>query len=233
MPRKIDTTQIMALLSEWSKDLGFEGLASGALDLNKDHHRLLDWLKKGFHGNMNYMGHNLDKRLYPKALFPGTFSVVCVRMQYKIESIEDSSRILKDPQKAYKLKPFSCSEELFSKFIEIFENASKKKHLKILNSHPDLVVEKKSSSINRSISSIKSFFKYLMNNNLIEKDPTKIKMTTFFEIIEGPMGFMDCYFDSNCDQIHSCSIRTPIQRINDSIRDMFNNISLNDITRSV
>ena len=101
MPRKIDTTQIMALLSEWSKDLGFEGLASGALDLNKDHHRLLDWLKKGFHGNMNYMGHNLDKRLYPKTLFPGTFSVVCVRMQYKIESIEDSSRILKDPQKAY------------------------------------------------------------------------------------------------------------------------------------
>lgn len=67
----------------------------------------------------------------------------------------------------------------------------------------------------------------------LKKDPTEIKMTTIFEIIEGPMGFMDCYFDSNCDQIHSCSIRTPIQRINDSIRDMFNNISLNDITRSV
>ncbi len=67
----------------------------------------------------------------------------------------------------------------------------------------------------------------------IIKDPTDIKMTTFFEIIEGPIGFMDCYFDSNCDQIHTCSIRTPIQRINDSIRDMFNNISLNDITRSV
>ena len=38
----------------------------------------------------------------------------------------------------------------------------------------DLIVEKKSSSINRSISSIKSFFKYLMSNDLIEKDPTKI-----------------------------------------------------------
>ena len=38
----------------------------------------------------------------------------------------------------------------------------------------DLVVEKKSSSINRAISSIKSFFKYLINNNLIEKDPTKV-----------------------------------------------------------
>ncbi|MBL7014623.1 MAG: Rrf2 family transcriptional regulator [Candidatus Marinimicrobia bacterium] len=62
-------------------------------------------------------------------------------------------------------------------------------------------------------------------------DPSQIKMTTFFEIIEGPMGFMDCSFDSDCEQIQSCAIRTPIQRINDSIRDMFNNISLQDITR--
>ncbi len=63
------------------------------------------------------------------------------------------------------------------------------------------------------------------------KDPSEIKMTDFFEIIEGPMGFMDCSFDMDCEQIQSCSIRTPIQRINDSIRDMFNNISLQDITR--
>jgi len=62
-------------------------------------------------------------------------------------------------------------------------------------------------------------------------DPSQIKITTFFEIIEGPMGFMDCSFDSDCEQIQSCAIRTPIQRINDSIRDMFNNISLQDITR--
>ena len=64
----------------------------------------------------------------------------------------------------------------------------------------------------------------------LKKDPSIIKMTTFFEIIEGPMGFMDCSFDTDCDQIQSCAIRTPIQRINDSIRNMFNNISLQDIT---
>ena len=38
----------------------------------------------------------------------------------------------------------------------------------------DLIVEKKNSSINRSISSIKNFFKYLINNNLINKDPSAI-----------------------------------------------------------
>ena len=41
----------------------------------------------------------------------------------------------------------------------------------------DFLIEKKSSSINRSISSIKNFFKYLINNNLIKKDPTKIIVT--------------------------------------------------------
>jgi len=35
------------------------------------------------------------------------------------------------------------------------------------------VKSKHSSSINRAISSIRSFFKYLINNNLINKDPTK------------------------------------------------------------
>ena len=46
-------------------------------------------------------------------------------------------------KKAYTLKPFNNSKELFSKFMEIFENTSTKNHLKILNSHPELAVEKK------------------------------------------------------------------------------------------
>ena len=61
-------------------------------------------------------------------------------------------------------------------------------------------------------------------------DPNTINMTKFFEIMEGPMGIMDCYFDSSCDQLHGCTIRTPINRINDSIRSMFNKMTLADIT---
>ena len=44
---------------------------------------------------------------------------------------------------AYALKPFNNFEELFSKMIEIFENSKKENHLKILNAHPNLVIEKK------------------------------------------------------------------------------------------
>jgi len=38
----------------------------------------------------------------------------------------------------YNEKPFNNFEELSSKMLRIFENASKEKQLKVLNSHPDL-----------------------------------------------------------------------------------------------
>ena len=61
-------------------------------------------------------------------------------------------------------------------------------------------------------------------------DPENMKLTEFFEVIEGPMGIMDCYFDSGCEQLDGCTIRTPINRINDSIRTMFNNMTLAEVT---
>ena len=33
---------------------------------------------------------------------------------------------------------------------------------------------------------------------IISKDPLKIKMSEFFEIMEGPMGIADCIYDSKC-----------------------------------
>ena len=46
-------------------------------------------------------------------------------------------------QKSYDLKPYKNFEELFSKMMEVFENIEKEKHLEILNTHPNLAVEKK------------------------------------------------------------------------------------------
>ncbi len=45
--------------------------------------------------------------------------------------------------KTFELKPFKDITEFVSKFITIYENSDHEKILKILNSHPDLVVEKK------------------------------------------------------------------------------------------
>ena len=46
-------------------------------------------------------------------------------------------------EKTYNLKPYKNFEELFSKIMEIFEHSKKERHLEILNTHPDLAVEKK------------------------------------------------------------------------------------------
>ena len=46
-------------------------------------------------------------------------------------------------EKVFDLRPFKNFEDLFSKIIGIYENNDKKIILKILNSHPELAVEKK------------------------------------------------------------------------------------------
>ena len=66
------------------------------------------------------------------------------------------------------------------------------------------------------------------------KASKKIERTTlndFFEILEGPTAIMDCYFEAGCDHLNSCNIRTPINKINDSIRNLFDNLTLADISQ--
>ena len=46
-------------------------------------------------------------------------------------------------ERCYESKPYNNLDELISKMMEIFENTEKERHLEILNSHPDLAVEKK------------------------------------------------------------------------------------------
>ena len=46
-------------------------------------------------------------------------------------------------ERCYESKPYNNLDELVSKMMKIFENSEKEKHLEILNSHPDLAVEKK------------------------------------------------------------------------------------------
>jgi len=46
-------------------------------------------------------------------------------------------------ERCYESKPYNNLDELVSKMMKIFENSEKEKHLEILNSHPDLAVEKR------------------------------------------------------------------------------------------
>ena len=66
-----------------AKQLGFDycGIAK-AEKLNDDARRLEDWLKKGMHGNMQYMENYFDQRIDPALLVPGAKSVITLLFNY-------------------------------------------------------------------------------------------------------------------------------------------------------
>jgi len=83
----------------------------------------------------------------------------------------------------------------------------------------------------------------LAKNNIIEpiqgpsggyrlnKPLETIKLNDFIEIVEGPVGLVDCLHDPDCGHIETCNIRLPIERVNNTIKDIFSNMTLADITK--
>ena len=67
---------------------------------------------------------------------------------------------------------------------------------------------------------------YRININL-----NNISLIKFIEDLEGPIAMVDCSLNIDCLQIETCNIKTPINKINDNIRSVLNNISLNEITK--
>ncbi|MBU0528317.1 Rrf2 family transcriptional regulator [bacterium] len=65
----------------------------------------------------------------------------------------------------------------------------------------------------------------------LSKPLDKIKLNDFIEIIEGPVGLVDCLHDPDCSHIGTCNIRLPIERVNNTIKDLFSNMTLADITK--
>ncbi len=73
--------------SEWIKarayELGFDACGiSKAEKLENEEERLLEWLMKGYHGEMSYMARNVEKRLDPRLMVDGTRSVISVLLNY-------------------------------------------------------------------------------------------------------------------------------------------------------
>jgi len=71
------------LIKQEAKRLGFEscGIAKAEF-LEKEATNLERWLKKGYHGNMQYMENYFDKRLDPRLLVDGAKSVISLSFNY-------------------------------------------------------------------------------------------------------------------------------------------------------
>ncbi len=65
----------------------------------------------------------------------------------------------------------------------------------------------------------------------LNKPLEEIKLNEFIEIIEGPVGLVDCLKDPDCIHMVTCNIRVPIERINNTIKELFSNMTLADLTK--
>jgi epoxyqueuosine reductase len=90
------TTQIKA----WAGELGFQQAGITDIDLASAEARLLEWLARGFHGEMEYMVRHGTKRSRPAELIPKTVRVVNLRMDY-LPPGDDPLAVLNDPGLGY------------------------------------------------------------------------------------------------------------------------------------
>ncbi len=81
--------EVLASLRQWASELGFSQIGVAGIDLSSAEAPLLDWLARGFHGEMHYMASHGLKRARPAELVPGTVCVITARMDYLPQALPE------------------------------------------------------------------------------------------------------------------------------------------------
>jgi epoxyqueuosine reductase len=88
-------------VKSWGRELGFDAVAIAGTDLARDEARLIEWLDRGWHGEMDYMARHGARRARPAELVPGTISVITARLNYSPAHARDAQQTLDDPSSAF------------------------------------------------------------------------------------------------------------------------------------
>jgi len=91
---------LAANIKNWGLELGFQAVGIADVDLEQAGSRLAEWLRRGFHGEMNYMERHGLVRARPGEFVPGTIRVISARMNY-LPVASDHDRVLADGGAAY------------------------------------------------------------------------------------------------------------------------------------
>jgi len=84
-------------IKQWGRELGFQAVGIADTDLSAAEPRLLEWLGRGWHGEMEYMARHGALRARPAELKPGTLRVISCRMDYLNDAAQGISI---EPEKA-------------------------------------------------------------------------------------------------------------------------------------
>ena len=96
----IDFVQLAQDIKTWGRELGFQQLGITDTALGQAEQNLQSWLKKGYHGEMEYMARYGTMRSRPEELLPGTIRVISARMDYLPPSTA-IAKILAQPKQAF------------------------------------------------------------------------------------------------------------------------------------
>ena len=97
----VDLETLACQIKSWGREIGFQAVAIGDIDLSAAEPRLKAWLEQGLHGEMHYMSRHGTRRSRPAELIPGTVSVVCARLDYRSAEARDEAAVLADPDRAF------------------------------------------------------------------------------------------------------------------------------------
>lgn len=78
----LQADELLSQIRQWAAELGFAAIGVAGVDLSDAEEALMQWLAKGFHGEMEYMQRHGLKRARPAELVPGTVSIITARMDY-------------------------------------------------------------------------------------------------------------------------------------------------------
>ncbi|MPZ42389.1 MAG: tRNA epoxyqueuosine(34) reductase QueG [Betaproteobacteria bacterium] len=98
---RVDGIRLAERIKQWGRELGFQALGIAGVDLSAAEPRLLEWLARGFHGEMDYMARHGARRARPAELVSGTVSVITARLDYRDPQARDSAAVLADADRAY------------------------------------------------------------------------------------------------------------------------------------
>ena len=97
----VDPATLAADIRRWGIELGFQRVGISDVDLQDAEPRLLEWLRAGFHGDMDYMAKHGAKRARPAELVPGTVRVIAARLNYLPRDAADSWKVMQNSDRAF------------------------------------------------------------------------------------------------------------------------------------
>ncbi len=101
MQTAVGETSVEERVKRWGRELGFDAVAIAGTDLAEEEQRLLEWLGRGWHGEMDYMARHGERRARPAELVPGTVSIITARLNYTPAEARASWDVIDDPHSAF------------------------------------------------------------------------------------------------------------------------------------